>query len=291
MSSAMQELLSILDLETIEHNLFRGISPKVTWQRVFGGQVISQALVAAERTVGTERPVHSLHSYFMLPGDPSVPIIYEVDRLRDGMSFTTRRVTAIQHGRAIFSLEASFQVEEPGLDHQIEMPTGIPRPETLRSQRELLGDPGIDVPDAIRRYWARERPLEIRPVQTEHYTSREKLPPRQQAWLRLAGPVPDDRGVQAAILAYISDMTLLDTSTFAHGRSGFDPDLQMASLDHAMWFHRPHPLSGWLLYIQDSPSASGARGFSRGFLYSEEGLLIASTVQEGLMRLRSSPKN
>jgi acyl-CoA thioesterase-2 len=290
MSSAMQELLSILDLETIEHNLFRGVSPKVTWQRVFGGQVIGQALVAAQRTVGPERHVHSLHCYFMLAGDPSVPIIYEVDRLRDGMSFTTRRVTAIQHGRAIFSLEASFQIAEPGLDHQMEMPTGIPRPEALRRQRELISDPGIDVTDAVRRYWARERPLEIRPVQMEHYTSREKLPPCQQVWLRLAGPVPDDSGLRAAVLAYISDMTLLDTSTFAHGRSGFDPDLQMASLDHAMWFHRSHPLTGWLLYAQDSPSSSGARGLSRGFLYSEDGLLIASTVQEGLVRVRSVPK-
>ncbi|HVW55191.1 MAG TPA: acyl-CoA thioesterase II [Rhizobiaceae bacterium] len=291
MSSAMQELLSILDLETIEHNLFRGLSPKVTWQRVFGGQVIGQALVAAQRTVGPARHVHSLHCYFMLPGDPSTPIIYEVERLRDGISFATRRVTAIQHGRAIFSLEASFQVEEPGLDHEIAMPSDIPRPETLKTQRELISDPGLNVPDAIRRYWARERPLEIRPVQMEHYTSREQLPPRQQVWLRLQGPVPDDRGLQAAILAYISDMTLLDTSTFAHGRSGFDPDLQMASLDHAMWFHRPHPLSGWLLYTQDSPSASGARGFSRGSVYSEEGLLIASTAQEGLVRLRTTPKN
>ena len=291
MSSAMQELLSILDLETIEHNLFRGLSPKVAWQRVFGGQVIGQALVAAQRTVGSERHVHSLHCYFMLPGDPATPIIYEVDRLRDGTSFTTRRVTAIQHGRAMFSLEASFQVDEPGLDHQIDMPPNVPRPEMLKTQRELISDPSLDVPDAIRRYWARERPLEIRPVQREHYTSREKLPPRQQVWLRLQGPVPNDRGLQASLLAYISDMTLLDTSTFAHGRSGFDPDLQMASLDHAMWFHRPHPLSGWLLYTQDSPSASGARGFSRGALYSEEGLLIASTAQEGLVRLRPPPKN
>jgi acyl-CoA thioesterase-2 len=226
----------------------------------------------------------------MLPGDPAAPIIYEVERTRDGMSFATRRVAAIQHGRTIFSLEASFQVEEPGLDHQIAMPGGIPRPQTLRTQRDLISDPGIDVPDAIRRYWARERPLEIRPVQMEHYTSREKLPPRQQVWLRLAGPVPDNRGLQAAVLAYISDMTLLDTTTFAHGRSGFDADLQMASLDHAMWFHRPHSLSGWLLYDQDSPSASGARGLSRGSLYSEEGLLIASTVQEGLVRLRTTPK-
>jgi acyl-CoA thioesterase-2 len=287
MSSAMQELLSILDLETLEHNLFRGRSPKVTWQRVFGGQVIGQALVAAQRTVAADRPVHSLHCYFMLAGDPTVPIVYEVDRIRDGRSFTTRRVVAIQNGQAIFSLEASFQVEEAGLDHQIAMPLDVPPPEALKTQRELMEMAGANVPEIIRRFWARERPLEIKPVNVEHYTSREKLPPRQNVWLRPLGAVPPDRALQAAVLAYFSDMTLLDTSTFAHGRSGFDPDVQMASLDHAMWFHRPHPLDGWLLYTQDSPSSSGSRGFSRGALYSRDGLLIASTAQEGLVRLRT----
>ncbi|MCV0350980.1 MAG: acyl-CoA thioesterase II [Nitratireductor sp.] len=287
MSSAMQDLLAILDLETLEHNLFRGRSPQSAWQRVFGGQVIGQALVAAQRTVNAARHVHSLHCYFMRPGDPAVPIIYEVDRIRDGGSFTTRRVVAIQHGHAIFSLSASFQKEEPGLDHQIPMPQDVTPPENLHTQREFLQEFGDSVPENIRRYWARERPIEVRPVIVEHYTSRDKLPPRQDVWIRTTGPVPDDRALQAAVLAYLSDMTLLDTSTFAHGRNGFDPDIQMASLDHAMWFHRPHRLDDWLLYTQDSPSAQGARGFSRGSLYTLDGTLVASVAQEGLVRLRT----
>lgn len=286
MSAAMQELLAILDLEELEHNLYRGRSPKANWQRVFGGQTIAQALVAAQRTVEPDRPVHSLHAYFMLPGDTTVPIVYQVDRIRDGGSFTTRRVVAVQHGHAIFSLEASFQVEEEGLEHQFAMPDDVPPPDSLKTQRELLED-AEDVPDIIRRFWARERPLEIRPVNLDHYTSREKLPPRQNIWLRTTGPVPADRTIQAAVLAYLSDMTLLDTSTFAHGRAVFDRDLQVASLDHAMWFHRPHPLDGWLLYTQDSPSSSGARGFTRGAIYAEDGTLVASVAQEGLIRLRT----
>src|SRR5262245_59842372 len=288
MSAALQELLSILDLEKLEHNLYRGRSPKLNWQRVFGGQVIGQALVAAQRTVEPDRFVHSLHAYFMRPGDTTVPIIYQVERLRDGGSFTTRRVTAIQHGHAIFSLESSFQVDEKGLTHQMPMPHSVPRPEKLKTQRELLEN-AAEVPEIIRRYWARERPLEIRPVTLEHYTSREKLPPEQNIWIRTTGPVPADRGIQTAVLAYLSDMTLLDTSTFPHGRAVFDPDLQVASLDHAMWFHRSHPLDGWLLYTQDTPSASGSRGFTRGALYGEDGTLIASVAQEGLIRLRTKP--
>ncbi|UUP17469.1 acyl-CoA thioesterase II [Nitratireductor thuwali] len=286
MSTAMQELLDILNLEPLEHNLFRGRSPQVGWQRVFGGQVIGQALVAAQRTVDADRHVHSLHCYFMRPGDPQVPIVYDVDRIRDGGSFTTRRVVAIQHGHAIFSLSASFQIDEEGLEHQLPMPTDVPPPEELRSQREFLAAYGDSVPENIRRYWERERPLEIRPVNVEHYTTRNKLPPFQNVWLRTTGPVPRDRALQAAVLAYLSDMTLLDTSTFAHGRSVFDPQLQMASLDHAMWFHRPDPLDDWLLYTQDSPSAQGARGLSRGCIYSRAGTLVASVAQEGLVRLR-----
>jgi acyl-CoA thioesterase-2 len=282
----MNELLDILDLEPLEHNLFRGRSPQVGWQRVFGGQVIGQALVAAQRTVSEGRHVHSLHCYFMRPGDPAVPIIYEVDRIRDGGSFTTRRVVAIQHGHAIFSLSASFQVEEEGLEHQLPMPLDVPGPETLKSQREFIEAFGDKVPENIRRYWKQERPLEIRPLNVEHYTTRDPLPPIQNVWLRATGPVPDDRALQAAILAYLSDMTLLDTSTFPHGRSVFDPELQMASLDHAMWFHRPTNLDDWLLYTSDSPSSQGARGFSRGALYARDGTLIASTAQEGLVRLR-----
>lgn len=286
MSSAVEELISILDLEPLERNLFRGRSPQSGWQRVFGGQVISQALVAAQRTVEPDRHVHSLHCYFMRPGDPEVPIIYEVDRIRDGKSFTTRRVVAIQHGEAIFSLSASFQVDEPGLEHAIEMPEGIPAPETLLSEKELVSQFIDQLPETLRKYWQRERPIEFKPVSLTHYMTREKLPPKQHMWIRVTGPVPDDRALQAAVLAYLSDMTLLDTSLFAHGRSFFDRDIQMASLDHAMWFHRPHRLDDWFLYTQDSPNTSGARGFTRGAIYARDGTLVASVAQEGLIRLR-----
>ncbi len=290
MSAAMQELLSILDLEKLEHNLYRGRSPKESWQRVFGGQTIAQALVAAQRTVEADRHVHSLHGYFMRPGDTSAPVVYEVDRIRDGGSFTTRRVVAVQHGHAIFSLEASFQADENGLDHQIPMPPDVAAPETLRAPAEILRDYGDAIPEGIRRYWERQRPIEMRPVILEHYTSREKLPPIQHVWIRINGTAPQDRATRSAVLAYLSDMTLLDTSTFAHGRAVFDRDIQAASLDHAMWFHRQDPLDGWLLYTQDSPSAQGARGFTRGALYARNGILIASVAQEGLIRLRRQPK-
>jgi acyl-CoA thioesterase-2 len=290
MTPALQELLDILDLEQLEHNLYRGRSPSTSWQRVFGGQVVGQALVAAQRTVAADRFVHSLHCYFMRPGDSSVPIVYQVEALRDGGSFSTRRVTAIQHGEAIFSLESSFQVEEGGLDHQLAMPLDVPHPDTLMNGRELIATYGDQVPATLRRYWERERPIDMRPVFLEHYTSREKLPPFQQIWIRVNGPVPDDRATQSVLLAYLSDLTLLDTSTFAHGRGLFDPDIQAASLDHAMWFHRPHRLDGWLLYSQDSPSASGARGFTRGLIYAQDGTLVASVAQEGLIRLRKLPQ-
>ncbi len=289
MSAAMQELLSILDLERLEHNLYRGNSPQVGWQRVFGGQVIGQSLVAAQRTVAEDLHVHSLHCYFMRPGDPAVPIIYEVDRIRDGKSFTTRRVNAIQHGHAIFSLIASFQVDEEGLEHQFAMPGDVPAPETLLSEKELIKQFINDLPENIRRYWERERPIEMKPTEIKHFVSRENLAPRQNVWFRTTGPVPADRAIQAAVLAYISDMTLLDTATFPHGRAVFDRDLQVASLDHSMWFHRPARFDDWMLYAQDSPSAQGSRGLTRGFLYTREGTLVASVAQEGLIRLRATP--
>lgn len=285
MSKAVETLLSTLDLEPIEVNLFRGISPKVGWQRVFGGQVIGQALVAAQRTVEAQRKVHSLHGYFMRPGDPESPIIYEVDRIRDGGSFTTRRVVAIQHGHAIFSMSASFQIEESGLEHAIDMPD-VPRPEQLASEKELAEQFIDHAPENVRKYWQRERPIELRPTDLTHYISRKKLPPRQHVWFRATGPLPDNPAIQAAVLAYASDMTLLDTSLYAHGRAVFDPALQVASLDHAMWFHRPINMEKWHLYTQDSPNSSGARGFTRGSIYSEDGELVASAAQEGLIRLR-----
>lgn len=285
MSSAVETLISILDLETLEHNLFRGRSPKVGWQRVFGGQVIGQALVAAARTV-EGRAAHSLHCYFMRPGDPEVPIIYEVDRIRDGKSFTTRRVVAIQHGEAIFSMSASFQIEETGLDHQVEMPD-VPAPEDLPSEADLKALFLKDAPEKVRVYWERERPIELRPVDLRHYVSREKLPPAQRVWIKTTGPLPDDPDIHRCVLAYASDMTLLDTSLFAHGRMIFDKDLQVASLDHSMWIHRPFRADEWLLYAEDSPSASGARGFNRGSLFKRDGTLVASVAQEGLIRLRT----
>lgn len=290
MADILAALLDILDLEQLEHDLFRGRSPSTSWQRVFGGQTIAQALVAAQRTVDPSRHVHSLHGYFMLGGDPKVPVIYEVDRIRDGGSFTTRRVVAIQHGKAIFSLEASFQKPEPGLDHQVPAPPGVPPPERLESQQELIKRLGEGVPQPIKSYWLRARPIEMKPVFVEHYTTREKLEPKQHVWVRFVGKTPDDIPRRTALLAYLSDMTLLDTSTFAHGRMIFDQDIQAASLDHAMWFHRDHALDDWLLYTQDSPSSSAGRGFTRGALYARDGTLIASVAQEGLIRLLRKTK-
>ncbi|MBB3999780.1 acyl-CoA thioesterase II [Aureimonas pseudogalii] len=285
MNDSVASLIRTLDLERIEENLYRGNSPDVGWQRIFGGQVIAQALVAAQRTVPEDRPVHSLHGYFVRPGDPRVPVIYEVRRIRDGGSFTTRIVVAIQHGAAIFTLSASFQREEEGLDHQVEMP-GVPGPDELPSGEALTREILARAPEAIRRYWTRPRPIEFRPVSTEHYFTQEKLPPRQHIWVRVLGEIGDEPALNAAVLAYLSDMTLLDTSLFAHGLSVFDAGIQAASLDHAMWFHRPVRVTDWLLYAQDSPSSSGGRGLTRGSLFTRAGVLVASVAQEGLIRPR-----
>ncbi len=282
-TAPLQNLISTLDLEKLEENLFRGTSPQVGWQRVFGGQVIAQALMAAQRTVTEDRFVHSLHAYFMRPGDPKVPIIYQVDRIRDGASFATRRIVAIQHGHAIFSMSASFQIDEGGFDHQAQIPD-VPQPEQLMSEEQMRDAFLAKAPPAIRKYWENKRPIEIRPVSLTHYISKEKLEPHQNVWVRAVGDVPADRHYQAAVLAYLSDMTLLDTSLYAHGTTIFDPAVQAASLDHAMWFHRPCKLDDWLLYTQDSPSASGARGLTRGNLFTRDGILVASMAQEGLIR-------
>lgn len=285
MPGAVEQLLNILDLEKLEINLFRGRSAQTAWQRVFGGQVIGQALVAAQRTVTEERFIHSLHGYFMRPGDPSVPIIYEVDRIRDGKSFTTRRVVAIQHGKAIFSLSASFQIFEEGLNHQFDMPDVTP-PEKLLSDEDMKKNFLHLAPEPVRKYFERERPIELKPLNFTHYVSREKLAPEQKVWFRANNPLPEDQKIHQCVLAYASDMTLLDTSLFVHGRAVFDPDLQVASLDHSMWFHRPVKADEWLLYVQDSPNTSGARGLTRGLIYSRDGALVASVAQEGLIRQR-----
>jgi acyl-CoA thioesterase-2 len=284
MSRAVDDLLSILDLEQLEHNLFRGRSPQVGWQRVFGGQVIGQALVAACRTVEDRRP-HSLHAYFLLGGDPAVPIIYEVDRIRDGRSFTTRRVVAIQHGRAIFAMSASFHSDEPGLDHAAAMPD-VPPPEDLPSEAEIKSSVLPRMPDPVRAYYERERPIELKPVEFGRYTSREPGEPRFHVWIRATGRLPDDPAIHQCVLAYASDMTLLDSSLIPHGRTVFDRALQGASLDHALWLHRPFRADDWLLYAQDTPSASGARGFARGLIFTRRGELVASVAQEGLIRER-----
>ncbi|MFN4008676.1 MAG: acyl-CoA thioesterase II [Pannonibacter sp.] len=287
MNTAIETLLSILDLEPLEHNLFRGRSPQVGWQRVYGGQVIGQALVAASRTVTEDRHIHSLHGYFLRPGDPSVPIIYDVDRIRDGGSFTTRRVVAIQHGQAIFSMSASFQTLEEGLEHQVDMPD-VPMPEDLPSEQDLKEKLLQVAPPNVRKYWERERPIELRPVDLTHYFSSKKLDPVQHVWVRATNPLPDDQRIHQCVLAYASDMTLLDTSLFPHGKSVFSPDIQPASLDHSMWFHRPFRADEWMLYTTDSPSSSGGRGMNRGTLYTRDGQLIATTAQEGLIRLKRS---
>jgi acyl-CoA thioesterase II len=284
MTTAVETLLSILDLEQLERNLFRGLSPQDGWQRVFGGQVIGQALVAATRTVPEDRFVHSLHGYFMRPGDPTIPIIYEVDRIRDGRSFLTRRVVAIQHGKAIFSMSASYHKAEEGLTHQMPMPD-IPAPEDLPDEEDVFKTYMEKAPDNIKAYFRRERPIELRPVNMEHYISNKKLDPVQHVWVRTTAPLPDDPAIHKCALAYASDMTLLDTSLFAHGRSVFNKDVSAASLDHAMWFHDDFRADEWLLYSQDSPWSAGGRGLNRGSLYRRDGTLIATTAQEGLIRI------
>jgi acyl-CoA thioesterase-2 len=275
---AVDALCRLLDLEPIEVNIFRGVSPDEDRQRVFGGQVAGQALVAASRTVEPGRVVHSLHAYFLRPGDPTVPILYEVDRIRDGRSFTTRRVVAIQHGRAIFNLQASFQVPEDGLSHQAPMPDTPPADE-LPDFRERMGP----YAEALGDWFHQPRPIDMRYVDWNPPDRREALPPFQRVWLRADGSLPDDPVLHACVLTYASDMTLLDTALLPHG-SWHDPTMFMASLDHAMWFHRPFRADEWLLYSQDSPSASGGRGLGRGTIHTVDGRLAVTVVQEGLIR-------
>ena len=287
MSSAVQDLLAVLDLEQLEVNLFRGRSPQDAWQRVFGGQVVGQALVAACRTVDVgARPPHSLHAYFLLPGDPKVPIIYDVDRIRDGKSFATRRVVAIQHGKAIFSMAVSFHGDEPGgLTHQATMPD-VPKPDELPGESEIRERVLPLMPDPVRRYYERARPIELRVVEFSRYLGKAIENGRFHVWIRTTGPLPADPAIHQCVLAYASDMTLLDTALIAHGRSVFEKTIMAASLDHALWFHRPCRADEWLLYAQDSPNLAGARGFSRGLIFASDGTLVASVAQEGLLRER-----
>ena len=278
----IENLVETLALEPIEMNLFRGASVEGGGPRVFGGHVIAQALLAAYETVET-RVCHSIHCYFIRPGDPKVPILYEVDRARDGGSFTTRRVTAIQHGEQIFNLAGSFQVVEQGLEHQAEMPT-VPAPETLPDGFEQFKAMIDKMPEAARRMMGRPRPIEQRPVDPRGPT--QKAPPISRNWIRARAEIGPDQHLHQAILAYASDMGLLETSMRPHGVTWQTPGLQSASLDHAIWFHRPSNFNDWHLYAQDSPSASGARGFIRGQIFSKDGALVASIAQEGLLRQR-----
>ena len=287
---AVDSLISILDLEELEVNVFRGQSPKEERQRVFGGQVAGQALVAAGRTV-EGAVVHSLHAYFLRPGDTRIPILYEVDRIRDGTSFATRRVVAIQRGKAIFHLSGSFQKPEPGLEHQIAMPDA-PDPETLppgerRMQSLLKRIPEGKLTKEMKAWIERPRPSDLRLVNPSKTPFEpEKRPPRQMVWLRANGRLPDSPTLHQCVVAYASDMTLLDTATLPHGIAWafMNPDYQMASLDHAMWFHRPFRADEWLLYSEESPSSSGARGFATGHIFTRDGRLVVSVAQEGLLR-------
>lgn len=281
--AAIDDLLGILDLETLGDDRFRGNSPPYGWQRVFGGQVVAQSVVAADRTVVAERTMHSLHGYFLRPGDPSIPILFEVERLRDGGSFSTRRVAALQHGKPIFWMTASYQPLEAGFEHRIAMPA-VPGPDELPSEDGFTDIVGRSAPEPFKLYWQPPQPLTFKLTDRRHLL---KLPgdnPRQSVWVKTSGPMPDDRRLHQVVLAYLSDLTLLDTSLLVHGRAIFDPTLQVASLDHAMWFHRPVKVDDWLLYVQDCPSTAGGRGFTRGSLFSRDGVLVASVAQEGLIR-------
>ncbi len=276
MQTALDDVVEILDLEAIEVNIFRGRSPDDDRQRIFGGQVAGQALVAAARTV-EQGSVHSLHAYFLRAGDPKTPLLYEVDRIRDGRSFTTRRVVAIQHGKAIFQLAASFHVAEDGFEHSDPMPQA-PDPETLASLAQSSSSKSSSA-------WDRMQALmDIRYVTTRPLDRSGPLPPDQLVWMRANGTLGDDPVLHTCLLTYASDLTLLDTTLTPHGTSAANPSVMMASLDHAMWFHGPFRADEWLLYDQHTPAASGARGLATGRVFTRDGRLVASVVQEGLIR-------
>ena len=282
--NVLQELLDLLQLEKIEENIFRGQSQDLGFGSVFGGQVLGQALSAAYRTVSAERSTHSLHAYFLRMGDAQRPIVYQVDRIRDGKSFTTRRVVALQKGQAIFNMAASFQVEEPGFEHQESPPQQIPGPEGLPSELELAQGVADKIPAVIREKLLCRKPIEIRPVDPINPFSPEKRAPVRYCWLRAIDRMPDEPAVHQYLLAYASDFGLVITSLYPHGHSFWEPDMQVASLDHAMWFHRDFRMDQWLLYIMTSPNANRARGLSSGRIYSQDGKLVASIAQEGLIR-------
>ncbi len=283
--TAVDDLIDLLDLEAIEENIFRGVSPDEDRQRVFGGQVAGQALVAAARTVDPDRTVHSLHAYFLRSGDPTRPILYEVDRLRDGRSFTTRRVRAVQKGKVIFNLSASFELLEEGFEHQFDMPEGLPGPDELPDFHERM-EPWKDL---MGDWYTRPRAIDTRYCEWRPPDDDTPMPPFQHVWFRANGSLPDGQILHTCIATYASDVTVLDTSLLPHRNSGLG-QVFMASLDHAMWFHRPFRADEWLLYAQDSPTASGGRGLGRGLMYSSDGQLVASVMQEGVIRPARNPR-
>lgn len=276
-------LVGVLNVEPVERDFFRGPATPDGKGRSFGGQVIGQALMAATGTVDPTRPVHSLHAYFIRPGDATAPVLYKVERDRDGGSFTTRRVVAIQNGAVILNLAASFHVSEPGFSHQDAMPD-VPGPDAIETeeiQAERMAD---QLPEGYLRWLRSPRPVDFRPVEPRPPLNRSPRPPEQRVWMRVAGPLPDDPAVHRAALAYVSDYGLLGTSVIGHGKSFGDPDMQFASLDHAVWFHDDFRVDDWLLYVMDSPWSGGARGFNRGRIFTRDGRLVASVAQEGLVR-------
>lgn len=280
----LNKVIETLDLEEIELNHYLATSPNEGWQRVYGGQVIGQALVAASRTVSTDRSAHSLHGYFLRAGDTEIPILYKVDRIRDGKSFTTRRVVAVQRGQAIFTMSISFQVDEAGLNHQFDMPD-VPLPDTLSTDEEIRQQQAKSWPAEFQDSFSGSSAIQVKPIDPVDMLHPEPAPPIQRCWMRCGEKLPDDPRIHQCVLAYLSDWSLLDTATRPHAVSFMQENVQVASLDHAMWFHRPFRADEWLLYDQDSPSANGARGFNRGLIYNLAGELVASTTQEGLVRI------
>ncbi len=283
--NVLEELLQLLKLEKIEENIFRGNSQDLGFGNIFGGQVLGQALSAASQTVPSERSAHSLHAYFLRPGDPKLPIVYEVDCIRDGKSFTTRRVVAIQKGQAIFSLSASFQIDEPGFEHQTSPPQ-VPQPEGLISELEMARQVKDKIPPAIRDQILCAKPIEIRPVNPVNPFAPKKEKPVRYVWFKTISKMPDDMAVHKYMLAYASDFGLVSTSLRPHGKTFWDPKMQVASLDHAIWFHRDFRMDEWLLYVVHSPNAAKARGLNHGSIFTQDGRLVASTSQEGLIRYR-----
>ena len=284
MDKSLEDLITLLELEPLEENIFRGQSRDIGTPQVFGGQVLGQALAAAARTV-TGRSVHSMHAYFLQRGDVNAPIVYEVDRARDGGTFSSRRVTAIQHGAQIFNLAASFQVPEEGLEHQATMPD-VPGPASLEDIVEIAKRRAGELPARIQRFLNYRRPFIVKPVQPGQFLAPEKLEPVKHVWMKAVDRLPDDELIHHALFAYISDYELIGTATLPHGLHASRGGLQMASLDHAMWFHRALRVDEWLLFDLESPNASGGRGLARGHVFREDGTLVASLAQEGLIRLR-----